>query len=209
MRSRKLLATVSLAGLMTGLMAIAAGAQNAPALSGQVSSAQEGAMEGVLVSAKKEGSTITTTVVSNTQGHFSFPADRLRARALQHHDPRRRLRACGAEAGGCQRRWRHRRCEARESDQHHRSALQCRMADQCAGRRPVEILPAQLRRLPHAAARVLARCTRPTNGRAFSAAWAAMRRKACRRTRNCWCRAARAASVRALLPTRWMRPPSS
>lgn len=77
MRSRKLLATVSLAGLMTGLMAVAAGAQTAPALSGQVSSAQDGAMEGVLVSAKKEGSTITTTVVSNAQGHFSFPAERL------------------------------------------------------------------------------------------------------------------------------------
>ena len=34
-------------------------------------------MEGVLVSAKKEGSTITTTVVSNDKGQFSFPADRL------------------------------------------------------------------------------------------------------------------------------------
>ena len=34
-------------------------------------------MEGVLVSAKKEGSTITTTVVSNDKGQFSFPAGRL------------------------------------------------------------------------------------------------------------------------------------
>jgi streptogramin lyase len=34
-------------------------------------------MEGVLVSAKKEGSTITTTVVSNDKGEFSFPAGRL------------------------------------------------------------------------------------------------------------------------------------
>ena len=34
-------------------------------------------MEGVLVSAKKEGSTITTTVVTNDKGQFSFPADRI------------------------------------------------------------------------------------------------------------------------------------
>ena len=47
------------------------------ALTGQVSSAAEPAMEGVLVSAKKAGSTITVTVVSNEQGRYSFPADRL------------------------------------------------------------------------------------------------------------------------------------
>jgi len=34
-------------------------------------------MEGVLVSAKKDGSNVTTTVVSNDKGQFSFPADRL------------------------------------------------------------------------------------------------------------------------------------
>jgi len=47
------------------------------ALSGTVSSAKEGAMEGVLVSAKKDGSTITTTVVTNDKGQYVFPADRL------------------------------------------------------------------------------------------------------------------------------------
>src|SRR6266851_6325822 len=41
-----------------------------PALSGRVSSAEEGAMEGVLVSAKKAGSTITITVVSDAQGRY-------------------------------------------------------------------------------------------------------------------------------------------
>src|SRR5215813_8448906 len=49
----------------------------AQTLRGQVSSQQEGLMEGVLVSAKKEGSTVTTTVVSNEKGEFSFPAGRL------------------------------------------------------------------------------------------------------------------------------------
>ena len=52
-------------------------AQNAAALSGSVSSAKEGAMEGVVVSAKKDGSTITVSVVSDDKGHFSFPASRL------------------------------------------------------------------------------------------------------------------------------------
>ncbi len=52
-------------------------AQTAVALSGQVSSQEEGAMEGVLVSAKKDGSTMTITVVSDAQGHYSFPASKL------------------------------------------------------------------------------------------------------------------------------------
>jgi virginiamycin B lyase len=47
------------------------------ALSGQVSSAREGAMEGVVVSAKKDGGTITVSVVSDDKGHFGFPASRL------------------------------------------------------------------------------------------------------------------------------------
>jgi hypothetical protein len=47
------------------------------ALTGSVTSQEEGAMEGVLVSAKQAGSTMTITVVSNAQGQFSFPQDRL------------------------------------------------------------------------------------------------------------------------------------
>jgi virginiamycin B lyase len=49
------------------------------ALQGSVSSAAEGAMEGVLVSAKKAGSAITVTVVTDAKGHFAFPASRLEA----------------------------------------------------------------------------------------------------------------------------------
>ena len=48
-----------------------------PALAGQVSSAEEGPMEGVVVSAKKDGSTITVSVITDKQGHYSFPASRL------------------------------------------------------------------------------------------------------------------------------------
>ncbi len=47
------------------------------ALAGKVTSQEEGAMEGVLVSAKRAGSTITVTVVSDAQGRYSFPRDRL------------------------------------------------------------------------------------------------------------------------------------
>src|SRR6266849_6288475 len=46
-------------------------------LSGRVSSAEEGAMEGVLVSAKKPGSTITVTVVSDREGRYRFPEKKL------------------------------------------------------------------------------------------------------------------------------------
>ena len=49
------------------------------ALSGQVSSAKEGPMEGVLVSAHPDGGNITVTVVSDTKGHYAFPAGRLPA----------------------------------------------------------------------------------------------------------------------------------
>src|SRR5437868_414894 len=49
----------------------------AQALSGKVTSSEEGAMEGVLVSAKKVGGTITVTVVSDEQGRYAFPAKRL------------------------------------------------------------------------------------------------------------------------------------
>lgn len=47
------------------------------ALSGQVSSAEEGPMEGVLVSAKRAGGTISVTVVTDATGHYSFPAAKL------------------------------------------------------------------------------------------------------------------------------------
>jgi virginiamycin B lyase len=49
----------------------------ARALTGQVSSAEEGAMEGVLVNAKKNGANVTVTVVSDKDGRYSFPAARL------------------------------------------------------------------------------------------------------------------------------------
>ena len=63
------LALALLAGGING-----AYAQNA--LTGRVSSNEE-AMEGVLVSAKKDGASITTTVATDAQGRYSFPAGRI------------------------------------------------------------------------------------------------------------------------------------
>ena len=47
------------------------------ALSGHVASMEEGPMEGVLVTAKKTESTIGVTVVTDEQGHYRFPSERL------------------------------------------------------------------------------------------------------------------------------------
>jgi streptogramin lyase len=71
-------ATALLALVFATYMA-AAQTSAGPALTGKVMSQAEGAMEGVLIGARKEGSTITTWVVSNTQGQYSFPRDRMQA----------------------------------------------------------------------------------------------------------------------------------
>ena len=73
---------VAATGILVGLTALTAlqsvSLQVAgPALTGRVTSAAEGAMEGVLVSAKREGSNMTLTVVSNASGVYAFPQDRL------------------------------------------------------------------------------------------------------------------------------------
>jgi virginiamycin B lyase len=75
MRPRLFWHGVAVGLLAAGLTAGEARAQ--AALTGIVSSGEEGAMEGVLVSAKREGSTITTTVVTDAQGRYSFPAARM------------------------------------------------------------------------------------------------------------------------------------
>lgn len=70
----------SLAMIICGAgIASAAAAQKSSsvALEGRVSSDAEGPMEGVLVRAKGEGKTISVTVVSDHDGRYSFPADRL------------------------------------------------------------------------------------------------------------------------------------
>src|SRR5882762_2991990 len=67
----------TIAAACFALFTAAAHAQVTVALTGQVSSAEEGAMEGVVVSAKKDGSTISVSVVTDAQGRFAFAAARL------------------------------------------------------------------------------------------------------------------------------------
>jgi streptogramin lyase len=77
MRMNKMLMSVGLAFALAGAGLLPARAQTPAALTGQVTSGEEGPMEGVLVSAKKAGSTVTITVVSDAQGNYSFPATKL------------------------------------------------------------------------------------------------------------------------------------
>src|SRR5215472_8994947 len=73
MRTHLLLLTASF-----GFAIVLLGQTQSPAtLSGQVTSAADGPMEGVLVSAKKANSTITVTVVTDNQGQYRFPAAKL------------------------------------------------------------------------------------------------------------------------------------
>src|SRR5215510_9848913 len=76
MRTRASTFTAAVAAICFALPYKAA-AEAPAALSGQVSSAKEGAMEGVVVSAKKASSTITISVVTDEKGRYSFPAERL------------------------------------------------------------------------------------------------------------------------------------
>src|SRR5712692_9903305 len=75
--TRHLFATAALALALAGGGPAPASAQGSAALHGQVSSAEEGFMGGVVVSAKKAGSTVTVSVVSDDQGRFSFPSGKL------------------------------------------------------------------------------------------------------------------------------------
>jgi streptogramin lyase len=83
---------------LLGLAFLAAGPsaaqQPAPALTGTVTAGPQ-PLEGVLVSARKSGSTITVTVVSDKDGHYSFPAARLEPGAYAL-----RIRAVGYDLDG-------------------------------------------------------------------------------------------------------------
>jgi virginiamycin B lyase len=73
-----LLGMAALVGaLVAGTSHHALAAAKASALSGKVSSAEEGAMEGVVVTAQQMGSPIAVSVVSDKDGRYSFPADHL------------------------------------------------------------------------------------------------------------------------------------
>jgi len=75
---RRNLSTILVLGIAFGILVLPARAIAADAaLAGRVASAEEGPMEGVVVSAYREGSVVTVSVVSDQDGHYRFPAARL------------------------------------------------------------------------------------------------------------------------------------
>lgn len=90
-------ATVMLAAVFCFVATSMLAAEDASsgALTGLVSSAEEGPMQGVLVSAKRAGSAITITVVSDNLGRYSFPRNRLEPGQYSI-----RIRAAGYELDG-------------------------------------------------------------------------------------------------------------
>jgi virginiamycin B lyase len=81
MRTRGSLLVIIVSGaavlLQRAPTTVRAQAQSPVALAGTVTSADERLMEGVLVSARRAGATITITVVSDAQGRYHFPAEKL------------------------------------------------------------------------------------------------------------------------------------
>ena len=81
MRTKTLLKGVAAGFAVTLLLVVSSFrslAQHDPvALTGQVRSRAEGLMEGVVVSAKRAGSTVTVSVMSDARGQYSFPRNRL------------------------------------------------------------------------------------------------------------------------------------
>jgi virginiamycin B lyase len=98
MRAMRLsIVTALLFALFPFILCAPAGAEDATTapLAGLVSSAEEGPMEGVLVSAKRDGATVTVTVVTGKDGRYGFPAGRLEP---GHYSLR--IRAVGYDADG-------------------------------------------------------------------------------------------------------------
>ena len=76
MRMKRFAATL-LAGISAVAFHSVSWAQSASALTGEVRSTEEGPMGGVTVTATRDTSTISVTVVTDDKGRYRFPADRL------------------------------------------------------------------------------------------------------------------------------------
>jgi virginiamycin B lyase len=96
----KPLCTLTAAALVIGLVQISLSAGRAEdrapaALVGQVSSDAEGPMEGVVVTAHKNGSIVAVSVTSDARGRYAFPESR-----LEPGDYKITIRAVGYEING-------------------------------------------------------------------------------------------------------------
>ena len=95
MQVKHLLLTTAACLAVASAAAVVAHAE--PGLSGQVTGAG-GLMEGVLVTAKKNGSAIAYTVVSDAEGRYSFPAGK-----IEGGEYTLRIRATGYDLEGANR----------------------------------------------------------------------------------------------------------
>jgi hypothetical protein len=77
MRKAHLYSCVSAAVLAAIFFAAPTSAQQLASLSGAVTSDKEGAMEGVIVTAKKDGSNISISVITDDKGKYAFPASKV------------------------------------------------------------------------------------------------------------------------------------
>jgi virginiamycin B lyase len=75
---KKTLCSLVLGVVACLLLQTPANSQSSVSLTGIVSSDAEGPMEGVLVKAKQANGNITITVVSDAQGRYAFPADKIK-----------------------------------------------------------------------------------------------------------------------------------
>ncbi len=124
-------------------------AQAAGSFAGQVTSTEEGAMEGVVVSAKKDGSTIAISVISDATGNFTFPDAKLEPGKYTLS-----IRAIGFELDGPKTvdvgRSRRAGCDqAQEGGQPRQPAHQRRMDGELPGHAAAEALHGPLHQLSH------------------------------------------------------------
>jgi virginiamycin B lyase len=79
MQSNRLSHASLAAAALTFTLAALSPAHAATILRGTITSVEDGAMEGVVVSARKDGASIRISVVTDAQGHYAFPEGRLDA----------------------------------------------------------------------------------------------------------------------------------
>jgi virginiamycin B lyase len=77
MKSVVMLGMTALAVVLVQGASARADDQAPVAIAGQVSSQAEGAMEGVVVTAHKDGSIVSVSVTTDAKGHYAFPENRL------------------------------------------------------------------------------------------------------------------------------------
>ena len=121
------------------------------ALTGEVSSEAEGAMEGVVVTAHKDGSIVSVSVTTDAQGRYAFPENRLEP---GHY--KLAIRAVGydlsapAAADVVAEQTANVDLKLEQDQESRQPAHQCRMDDEHPRHRRAEGVAAQLHELPHA-----------------------------------------------------------